>query len=79
VKTPTRDEFREFVKHDDWDEDRATGHDFFEKTLPDGEILGGLILKVRDSWPRTSRVFCARVEDGWPPDAEVLEEVSVTL
>lgn len=42
-------------------------------------IDGGLILKVRDTWPRTSRVFCARVEGGWPPDAEIVEEVSVTL
>jgi hypothetical protein len=42
-------------------------------------IDGGLILKVRDTWPRTSRVFCARVEDGRPPGAKVLEEVSVTL
>jgi len=39
----------------------------------------GLILKVRDTWPRTSRVFCARVEEGWPADAEILEEVPVTL
>lgn len=39
MKTPSWDEFREFLKHDDWEEDRATGHDFFEKTLPDGEIL----------------------------------------
>lgn len=39
MKTPTWDEFRESLKHDDWEEDRATGHDFFEKTLPDGEIL----------------------------------------
>ena len=39
MKTPTWDEFREFLKHDDWDEDRATGGDFYEKTLPDGEIL----------------------------------------
>jgi hypothetical protein len=38
-----------------------------------------LILKVRDTWPRTSRVFCARVEDGWPPGAEILEQVPVTL
>ena len=30
-------------------------------------IDGGLILKVRDTWPRTSRIFCARVDDGWPP------------
>lgn len=39
MRTPTWDEFREFLRHDDWDEDRSTGHDFFEKTLPDGEIL----------------------------------------
>jgi len=42
-------------------------------------IDGGLVLKVRDTWPRTSRVFCARVEGGWPPAAEIVEEVSVTL
>jgi hypothetical protein len=42
-------------------------------------IEGGLILKVRDTWPKTSRVFCARVDGGWPPQAEVLEEVPVAL
>jgi hypothetical protein len=42
-------------------------------------IDGGLVLKVRDTWPRTSRVFCARVEDGWPPEAEIVEEVPVTF
>ena len=39
MRTPSWDAFREFLRHDDWEEDRATGHDFFEKTLPDGEIL----------------------------------------
>lgn len=39
MRTPTWDELRDFLKYDDWDEDRATGHDFFEKTLPDAEIL----------------------------------------
>jgi hypothetical protein len=39
VRTPTWEEFREFLRRDDWEKDRATGHDFFEKTLPDGEIL----------------------------------------
>ncbi|MEK6719449.1 MAG: hypothetical protein AABZ33_02125 [Chloroflexota bacterium] len=39
MRTPTWDEFRAFLRYDDWHEDRATGHDFFEKTLPDGEIL----------------------------------------
>jgi len=42
-------------------------------------IDGGLVLKVRDTWPRTSRVFCARVDGDWPPDAELVEEVPVTL
>ena len=42
-------------------------------------IDGGLVLKVRDTWPRTSRVFCARVEEGWPADADIVEEVPVTL
>lgn len=42
-------------------------------------IDGGLVLKVRDTWPRTSRVFCARVEDGWPPEAEIIDEVPVPL
>lgn len=39
MRTPTWDEFREFLKHDNWEADRASGHDFFEKTLPDGDIL----------------------------------------
>ncbi len=37
-------------------------------------IDGGLILKVRGTWPRTSRVFCARVDKGWPPEAEIIED-----
>jgi hypothetical protein len=39
VKTPTWDEILEFLKSDHWKEDRVTGHDFFEKALPNGEIL----------------------------------------
>lgn len=39
MRTPTWDEFREFLRLDGWEEDRATSHDFFEKTLRDGEIL----------------------------------------
>lgn len=40
-------------------------------------IDGGLVLKARDSWPRTARVFCARVPEGWPAEAEVIEELTV--
>ena len=39
MRTPTWDEFREFLRQDDWEEDRTSSHDFFEKALPDGEIL----------------------------------------
>jgi hypothetical protein len=34
----------------------------------------GVILKARDTWPRTSKVYCHRV-DAWPSDAEVVERV----
>jgi hypothetical protein len=37
---------------------------------------GALVLKTKDVWPRTSKVYCHRAE-GWPADAEVLEEVPV--
>jgi hypothetical protein len=40
--------------------------------LPDG----ALVLKAREPWPRTARVYCHRA-DGWPEDAEVLEQVPV--
>jgi hypothetical protein len=36
----------------------------------------GLALKARDSWPRTSRVYCHRL-DGWPADADIIEDVPV--
>ena len=39
MRTPSWDEFRAFRRYDDWEEDPATGHDFFEKTLLDGELL----------------------------------------
>lgn len=34
----------------------------------------GIILKARETWPRTSKVYCHRV-DQWPSEAEVLERV----
>jgi hypothetical protein len=34
----------------------------------------GVILKARDTWPRTSKVYCHRVEE-WPADADVVERV----
>ena len=39
-------------------------------------VGSGLLLKARDTWPRTSRVYCHRL-DAWPEDAEILEDVPV--
>lgn len=35
-----------------------------------------VILKAREMWPRTSKVYCHRVEE-WPADVEVVERVPV--
>lgn len=39
--------------------------------IPLGE---GILLKAREPWPRTSKVYCHRVEE-WPHDAEIVERV----
>ena len=36
----------------------------------------GIILKAKDTWPRTGKVYCHRVEE-WPADAEIIERVPV--
>jgi hypothetical protein len=36
----------------------------------------GLVLKAREAWPRTSRVYCHRVP-AWPEEPEILEDVPV--
>lgn len=36
----------------------------------------GVVLKVRDRWPRTAKVFC-HPETVWPHDAEIIERVPV--
>ncbi len=42
-------------------------------------IDDGLVLKAKEDWPRSARVYCHRVEEGWPEDVTVLEEVPVKL
>jgi hypothetical protein len=39
-------------------------------------VGSGLVLKARDTWPRTSRIYCHRVE-AWPADPEIVDEVGV--
>lgn len=41
-------------------------------------VEGGIVLKTRDTWPRTARVYCHPFDD-WPEEAEVIEEVRVAL
>jgi hypothetical protein len=40
---------------------------------------GPLVLKAGEPWPRTAKVYCHRVDGGWPEGAEVLEEVPVRV
>jgi hypothetical protein len=40
-------------------------------------IEGGLVLKARDTWPRSSRVYCHPFEEDWPEQAETIEEARV--
>ena len=37
---------------------------------------GPQLLKARDTWPRTAKVYCHRAA-GWPDEAEILEELDV--
>jgi hypothetical protein len=39
-------------------------------------IEGGVLLKARDRWPATARVYCHPL-DQWPAEAEILETVAV--
>lgn len=36
----------------------------------------GIVLKARDTWPRTAKIYCHRAA-GWPADVEVIERVPV--
>ena len=37
----------------------------------------GVVLKARDTWPRTGKVYCHRSEEGWPAEPQVVEQVPV--
>jgi hypothetical protein len=36
----------------------------------------GIVLKTRDTWPRTSKLYCHRAA-GWPPDAQIILRLPV--
>jgi hypothetical protein len=35
-----------------------------------------LLLKAKDTWPSTAKVYCHRL-DAWPDDAEIIQEIAV--
>jgi hypothetical protein len=42
-------------------------------------VEGGIVLKARDTWPRSNRVFCAQDGTAWDENAELLDDVAVLL
>lgn len=38
-------------------------------------IGDGLVLRVKDTWPRTSKIYCHRHGLPWPEDADIVEEL----
>jgi hypothetical protein len=38
-------------------------------------VDGGLLLKARETWPRSTRVYCHPFEQEWPEPADILEHV----
>ena len=40
---------------------------------------GGLVLKAREPWPTTARVYCHVFEDEWSDEIEIVEETLVLL
>jgi len=39
----------------------------------------GLVLKARELWPVTARVYCHRFEQAWPAEAEIVDQAIVLL
>jgi transposase InsO family protein len=39
----------------------------------------GIVLKARESWPATARVYCHRFEQAWPTEAEIIEQTPVLV
>lgn len=42
-------------------------------------LEGGLTLKTREIWPRSSRLYCHPFDGPWPEDAEIVEETPVAI
>ena len=38
-----------------------------------------LVLKAREPWPRTAKVYCHRADGEWPADPDIVDDVGVKL
>ena len=70
-RLPSVTAMREFVVARN-PEDGSTLPYLVRLPLPDGAV----VLKVRDVWPRTAKVYCHRAVE-WPEDPEIVERVPV--
>jgi hypothetical protein len=43
--------------------------------LPIGD--GGLLLKAKETWPRTAKIYCHRAPGEWPVEPQLVEDVAV--
>lgn len=44
--------------------------------LPLGQ---GLVLRAKNPWPRTAKVYCHRADDAWPDEPDLVDEAGVLL
>lgn len=35
----------------------------------------GIVLRTRETWPRTTKVYCHRDPEGWPDEPDIVEEI----
>ena len=42
-------------------------------------LEGGMVLKARDAWPRSSRIYCHPAEEEWHPGLEVVDQAPTLI
>jgi hypothetical protein len=67
----------------------CAGADFVVARNPQGDsklpyllrlpLDGGIVLKAREPWPTSARVYCHRFDEPWPAGAELIEREPVRL
>ncbi|CAN5836161.1 hypothetical protein BH23ACT12_BH23ACT12_15840 [soil metagenome] len=42
-------------------------------------LEGGLVLKARDTWPRSARIYCHPAQDEWNQTLEIVDDVPILI